>query len=109
MIWNASPNQYLDFQDVDFNLLLDDSSQKVISTLYNFNNVLNNVIDKNETNYLTHFLIELSQNYTEFYNNNKVLVDDEKTKNSRGYLCYMVQSVIKTGAKLLGIDMPQEM
>lgn len=98
-----------EFQDVDFNLLLDDSSQKVISKLYNFNSVLNNVIDKNETNYLTHFLIELSQNYTEFYNNNKVLVDDEKIRNSRGYLCYMVQSVIKTGAKLLGIDMPQEM
>ena len=97
------------FSDIDFSCLMDDSSQKVISNLYNFNNVLNNVIEKNETSYLTHYLIELGQNYTEFYNNNKVLVDDEKLKNSRGYLSYAVQTVIKIGAKLLGIDMPTEM
>lgn len=98
-----------ELKDVDFNCLLDDSSQKIIFTLYNFNDVLNNVIEKNETNYLTHFLLNLSQNYTEFYNNNKVLVEDEKIRNSRGYLCFAVQTVIKLGAKLLGIDMPQEM
>lgn len=98
-----------ELKDVDFGCLQDESSQKVISTLYSFNDVLNNVINKNETNYLTHFLIELSQNYTEFYNNNKVLVEDEKLKNSRGYLTYAVQTVIKAGAKLLGIDMPTEM
>ncbi len=98
-----------EFKDIDFNILLDDSSQKIISTLYNFNNILNNIVEKNETSILTHFLIELSQNYTEFYNNNKILVDDEVVKNTRGYLTYVVQTVIKTGAKLLGIDMPTEM
>ena len=39
----------------------------------------------------------------------EVLVEDEKIRNSRGYLCFAVQTVIKLGAKLLGIDMPQEM
>lgn len=97
------------FEDIDFSCLTDDSSQKVIGTLYNFNEVLNNVISKNETSFLAHYLIELSQNYTEFYNTNKVLVDDEKLKNARGYLTYAVQTVIKTGAKLLGINMPTKM
>ena len=94
---------------IDVRLLEDEYSQKVLATLYNFNEVLNNVINKNETSFLAHYLIELSQNYTEFYNNNKVLVDDEILKNTRGYLTYAVQTIIKTGAGLLGIEMPTEM
>ena len=98
-----------EFNDIDLNMLGDEYSQKVLNTIYNFNEVLNNVINKNETSFLAHFLIELSQNYTEFYNNNKVLVSDEILKNTRGYLTYVVQTVIKTGANLLGIEMPTEM
>ena len=48
-------------------------------------------------------------NYTSFYNDNKVMVDDEKLKASRAYLTYAVKTVIETGAKLLGIEMPSEM
>ena len=44
-----------------------------------------------------------------FYNENKIIVDDEKLKDARIYLTYAVQIVIKTGAKLLGIDMPSKM
>lgn len=98
-----------EFKDVDYEVLSDESSKKVIETLYKFNDVLNDVINHYETSYLAQFLIELSKNYTEFYNNNKIIVDDEKVKNSRGYLTYAVQNTLKIGAKLLGIDMPTEM
>ena len=97
------------FNDINLDLLEDEYSQKVLRNIYDFNDVLNNVINKNETSFLAHFLIELSQNYTEFYNNNKVLVEDELLKNTRGYLTYAVQTVIKIGAGLLGMKMPTEM
>ena len=97
------------FNDINLDLLEDEYSQKVLRNIYDFNDVLNNVINKNETSFLAHFLIELSQNYTEFYNNNKVLVEDELLKNTRGYLTYAVQTVIKIGASLLGMKMPTEM
>ena len=97
------------FKDIDISCLTDDSSIKVISTLYNFNNILNDVVEKSEPSFLARYLIELSQNYTSFYNDNKVMVDDEKLKASRAYLTYAVKTVIETGAKLLGIEMPSEM
>jgi arginyl-tRNA synthetase len=97
------------YSDVDASLLLDDSSMKVISTLYKFEDVLRDVVDKNEPSFLARYLLELSQNYTNFYNENKVIVEDEKLKDARVYLTYAVQTVIKTGAKLLGMEMPSKM
>ena len=58
---------------------------------------------------MARYLIELSQNYSNFYNENKVLVEDEKVKKARTYLTYAVGTVLKTGAKLLGMDMPDKM
>lgn len=97
------------FNDVDTSCLTDEASMRVISTLYKFSDVLNDVIEKSEPSFLARYLLELSQNYTNFYNENKVIVEDEKVKNARGYLTYAVQTVIKTGSKLLGIDMPTKM
>ena len=97
------------FKDIDTSCLTDEASMKVISTLYKFSDVLNDVIEKSEPSFLARYLLELSQNYTNFYNENKVIVEDEKIKNARGYLTYAVQTVIKTGSKLLGIDMPTKM
>jgi arginyl-tRNA synthetase len=98
-----------EYSNVDTSLLTDDSSMKVISTLYKFESILRDVVDKNEPSFLARYLLELSQNYTNFYNDNKVIVEDEKLKDARVYLTYAVQIVIKTGAKLLGIDMPTKM
>ena len=36
-------------------------------------------------------------------------LEDEKVKNSRAYLTYAVGAVLKTGASLLGIQMPDKM
>ena len=66
-------------------------------------------VEKNEPAIIARYLIEVSQNYSNFYNDNKVLVEDEKVKNSRAYLTYAVGAVLKTGASLLGIQMPDKM
>lgn len=95
--------------EVDFSVLTDDSSIKVLKSLYAFKETLEMTVGKNEPAILARYLIEVSQNYSNFYNDNKVLVDDEKIKNSRAYLTYAVGTVLKTGASLLGIQMPDKM
>ena len=97
------------FENIDIKNLLDNSSIDVISTLYKFGDVLKSVTEKNEPSLLAHYLLELSQKFTVFYNENKILVDDENIKNSRAYLTYCVQIVIKTGCGLLGMEMPSKM
>ena len=97
------------FEDIDISLISDKESLKVISNLYKFSDVLKSVTEKNETVFLTRYLIELAQSYSNFYNENKILVEDEKIKEARTYLTYAVGIVLKTGMELLVIQMPDKM
>ena len=96
-------------EEVNFELLQDKASQNVITTLYNFENVLMNVVDKNEPSLLARYLIELAQNYSNFYNENKIIDDNKDVQNARVFLSKCVGQVLKTGAGLLGIQMPNKM
>ena len=96
-------------KDIDFELLKEKESLNVIQTLYRFEEILKSVTEKNETAFLTRYLIELAQNYSNFYNENKVLVEDKKVKDTRAYLTYAVGLVLKTGLGLLGIEVPDKM
>lgn len=95
--------------EIKYEFLTDDSSIKVLKSLYAFKETLEVTVDKNEPAILARYLIELAQNYSNFYNNNKVLVDDKEVQNSRIFLTYAVGTVLKTGASLLGIQMPDKM
>lgn len=96
-------------KDVKFELLQDKESQKVIFTLYNFENILMQVVEKNEPSILARYLITLSQNYSNFYNENRIIGEDKDVQNARVYLSYATSIILKTGAKLLGIQMPDKM
>ena len=99
-----------EIKDVDGTLLQDEKTIPIIKNIYEFNNILNSVLEKNETSILARYLIELAQNYSNFYNDNKILVSDEKKlQDARVYLTYAVGNVLKIGAKLLGIEMPEQM
>lgn len=96
-------------KDINLELLQDKESQKVISTLYDFENILMQVVQKNEPSILARYLITLSQNYSNFYNENKIIDDNKEIKNARIVLTKAVNIVLKQGASLLGIEMPNKM
>lgn len=89
--------------------LNDADSQNILKLIYNFEDVLKQVTDKNEPSILSRYLIDLAKAYSVFYNANKVIVDDEKVKNARVFLTYATGNVLKIGANLLGIEMPERM
>ncbi len=97
------------FEEVNINILQDDASQSVINSLYNFESVLMNVVQKNDPSFLSRYLIELAQNYSNFYNENKIIDDNKDIQNARVYLTYATGKVLKIGAGLLGIEMPNRM
>ena len=96
-------------ENVDYDLLLDEDSINVINIIYNFNNTVTAAVEKNETSIVARYLIELAKSFSTFYNNNKIIVEDEKTRNARIYLTYAVGIILKSGMGLLGIDMPEKM
>ena len=96
-------------EDVEAKYLLDDSSSKILKLIYEFEDVLMQVTDKNEPSILSRYLIDVAKAYSNFYNENKIIVDDKGVQNARVYLTYGVGKVLKTGAGLLGIEMPDRM
>lgn len=98
-----------ELSNVNTNLLLDEESYKVLKLLYSYPEVIRNAAEKNEPSILSRFLIDLSKAYSSFYNENKIMVDEKEVQDARIYLTYMVNLVLKNGASLLGIQMPEKM
>ena len=78
--------------------LLDKDSMNVINLIYQF-----------EPSILSRYLINLAKEYSSFYNNNKIITEDKNVQDARLYLTYAVGNILKTGANLLGIQMPNKM
>ena len=98
-----------DISDIDFEKLSDNYSQEVLKLIYNFQDVLVAVTEKEEPSILSRYLIELAKAYSSFYNENKIMVEDKKLKNARIILSYAASKVLKEGTKLLGMEMPDKM
>lgn len=96
-------------EDVKIENLSDDYSMAILKLIYNFEDVLVQVTDKNEPSILARYLIDLAKAYSSFYNENKIIVDDKDVQDARVYLTYAVSQVLKQGANLLGIEMPEKM
>ena len=94
---------------ININNLLDMYSQKILKIIYNFEDILIQVTEKNEPSILSRYLLDLSKSYSVFYNENKIIVDDIEIQSARIYLTYAVGKVLKIGANLLGIEMPNKM
>ena len=64
---------------------------------------------KNEPSIISRYLIDLAQSFSVFYNDNKIIVEDDKIKNARLYLTYMTKVTLENGLKILGIEIPNKM
>ena len=96
-------------QEIDEELLLDEYSQSIIKLIDSFENILVQVTNKEEPSILARYLIDLAKAFSSFYNENKIITDEEAVQKARTYLTYSVGEILKTGAKLLGIEMPDKM
>lgn len=98
-----------DIATIDFSKLLDKEAIETISLLYSFSEILEQAAEKNEPSILARYLIDLSQSYSSFYNEHHIIVEDKKLQDARLMLTYTSGLVLKTGANLLGIQMPDKM
>ena len=96
-------------EDVKVDNLVDDYSMTILKLIYNFEDVLVQVTDKNEPSILARYLIDLAKAYSSFYNENKIIVEDKEIQDARVYLTYATSEVLKQGANLLGMQMPEKM
>lgn len=96
-------------EEIDITKLMDEYSQNIVKLIYSFEDVLIQVTNKEEPSILSRYLIDLAKAYSAFYNQNKIIGEDKKTQDARIYLTYSTGKVLKIGANLLGIEMPDKM
>ena len=99
----------LEVSQVDSSKLLDNASVSLIKAIYSFEATVKQAAEKNEPYIISKYLINLAQLFSSFYNENKIICEDKELQNARVYLTYCVNIVLKTGAGLLGIKMPNKM
>lgn len=96
-------------EEIDFSKLKEKEAIGVLKLIYTFNEVVQNAADKNEPSVLARYLIDLSQNFSTFYNEHKIITEDKAVQDARLFLTYAVGTVLKSGAELLGMEMPERM
>lgn len=95
--------------DIDFTKLQDIASLRVIKLIYSFEDILKQSSDKCEPYIIARYLIHLAQAFSSFYNENKIIGEEKSTQDARLYLTYATGLVLKIGAGILGIQMPEKM
>ena len=102
-------NYVSDVSKVDFALLQEDEAIEIVKSIYDFSNTIILAAEKNEPSIIARYLINLAQKFSTFYNNNKIINDNSNLQEARLYLTYAVGTVLKIGAGLLGMEMPDKM
>lgn len=95
--------------EIDFSKLSDVLSLRVIKLIYSFEDVLKQSAEKYEPYIIARYLIKLAQAFSSFYNENKIIGEEKAIQDARLYLTYATGLVLKIGAGILGIEMPEKM
>lgn len=98
-----------ELKNIDFSKLEDEKSVNVIKQIYSFSDVIKQAAEKYEPYIVARYLIELAQSFSSFYNENKIIGEEKAIQDARLYLTYATGIVLKSGAALLGIQMPDRM
>ncbi len=95
--------------DTNYNLLSDLSEKKVLIQLSRYPDLIAESAEKYKPYLVAQYVLELAQLFSEFYVNNKVMVDDKELMNARLVLVDSVRQVLSNGLSLLSIAAPEEM
>jgi arginyl-tRNA synthetase len=93
----------------DVDLLNHPLEKQISNKILEFSKVVEKITKNYQINLLGRYLLDLSQLFNEYYQNVKILDEDQKTQSSRLTLIKKVQQIIKQGLELLGINVVEEM
>lgn len=82
-------------EDIDYSKLQEKEAIATLKLIYMLNEVIQNSADKNEPSILARYLIDLSQSFSTFYNEHKIIEEDKSLQNARLYLTYAVRNSFK--------------
>jgi arginyl-tRNA synthetase len=105
----SKSNKDIHVDNINFDLIVDEYSVAVIKTIASFGDKVIEASNKLEPYILSRYLIDLSQNFNKFYNENPILTSEDNLKIARLSIVVCVQAILKSGLAILGIQAPSKM
>lgn len=97
-------------EDIDINILIENkASYNILRKIYKFGDILKLSKSKNEPSILSNYILDLTKDFSNYYTENRILVEDKKEKSTKLYLSYIVSNIIKTTCDIMGIELPNKM
>ena len=96
-------------ENINCGKLQEKEAIETLKLLYNFNETVQVAAEKNEPSIIARCLINVAQSFSTFYNEHKIITEDKAIQDARLALTYAVGTVLETGVKLLGMEMPEKM
>jgi arginyl-tRNA synthetase len=96
-------------ENVDFQLLKEDSEIALVKLLLDFPETISSVALSYEPHRLTTYLREVAEGFHRFYHDHRVVLPDAELSRARLGLCLAAKTVIANGCKILGISAPEKM
>ncbi len=96
-------------ENINCGKLQEKEAIETLKLLYNFNETIQVAAEKNEPSIIARYLINVAQSFSTFYNEHKIITEDKAIQDARLALTYAVGTVLETGVKLLGMEMPEKM
>ena len=94
---------------MDLTALSDKNAQALVARISEFSETLSVAAKECAPHTLCFYLKDLAGDFHAFYNAERVLVEDEKTRNARLALLLAARQVLRNGLDLLGISAPEKM
>lgn len=95
--------------NVNFDLIASESVWPVVRQLGNFPATVATSAEAYEPSFIATHLLDLAKAFNAFYQAERILTDDTAATDAKILLCSCVQTVLKEGLYLLGIESPEEM
>lgn len=99
----------VNYSKADFNAIINEEGNAVISLLENFPKVLKDSSERYEPCYVSRFLVNLCQEFNRFYFAHRIINESEGIMAARAMLTECTHIVIEEGLRLLGINAPKKM
>ena len=95
---------------IDYSKLSSKEEFELVKLLQGFNEAIMAAIDKFEPSLLTRYIIDIAEAFNKFYNIHSIInSEDEEVKKARIKMVEATCQVLKTGLKLLGIYVVEQM
>ena len=89
--------------------LREEEELNIINKLASYPDVILNAAKKYEPHLITNYVRELAQEIHSYYNKHQILVENDDLRNARLALIEAAKYVLQNSAKIIGIEMPEEM